>query len=94
MRWSQRRSIGTQHLQAGLVLSLGAGTVLGGLTVVAAEVLIRPPVRRRDGRADDGRRSLLPARRRQRVPVAVLRRRLDSARLGLIDFISTLVRTR
>ncbi len=42
----QRRSIGREHLQAGLALSLGIGLVLTAVTVAVALLVGRAAVRR------------------------------------------------
>lgn len=89
----QRRNIVRAHLQAGLALSLGLGAALSALTLILAEVLIRPLYG--DGTADLVLLAipcfLLGAL--TVVPAAILRRGLDFARLSMIEVVSAVTRT-
>jgi len=89
----QRRSIVRRHLEGGLLLSLGMGAVLVTVVLILAEVLIRPVF------GDETARLMMIVSpcfllsSVGAVPSAVLRRRLDFARLSLIDITATLTRT-
>jgi lipopolysaccharide exporter len=89
----QRRSIGRQHLQAGLVLSLGVAVAFTGLTLVVAQILVHPVYGPQTAGLVMLATPCFLLGAVNAVPVAILRRRLDFARLGLIDFVSTLMRT-
>jgi PST family polysaccharide transporter len=89
----QRRSIARRHLEGGLLLSLGMGAVLVTAVLVLAEVLVRPVF------GDETAQLIMVVSpcfllsSLGAVPSAVLRRRLDFARLSLIDVTATLTRT-
>lgn len=89
----QRRSIVRRHLEGGLLLSLGMGAVLATVVLVLAHVLVRPVF------GDETARLMMLASpcfllsSLGAVPSAVLRRRLDFARLSAIDVCGTLTRT-
>jgi len=89
----QRRSIGREHLSAGLALSLGVALVLAALIVALAAVLIRPVFGAETARLAMLASVCFPLGALYAVPTAVLRRRLDFARMSLIEFVSTLTRT-
>ena len=89
----QRRSVGREHLRAGLALSLGVAAVLVIVTIGLAEVLVRPLFGGETARLVMLASVCFPLGALNAVPVAVLRRRLDFARLGVIDFVSTFTRT-
>lgn len=89
----QRRTIGRRHLEGGLLLSLGMGAVLVAAVLVLAELLVRPVF------GDETALLIMVVSpcfllsSLGAVPSAVLRRRLDFARLSLIDVFATLTRT-
>jgi PST family polysaccharide transporter len=85
----QRRSIGREHLQAGLALSLLVGAVLAGLTVLVATFVVAPAI------GDETAALVLLATpwfllgAVYAVPSAVLRRRLDFRRMTILDLTMT-----
>ena len=89
----QRRSIGRRHLEGGLLLSLGIGAVLATVVLIVSVLVIQPVF------GDETARLILVASpcfllsSIGVVPSAVLRRRLDFARLSAIDVSATLMRT-
>ena len=89
----QRRTVARRHLEGGLLLSLGMGAVLVTVVLVLAELLIRPVF------GDETAMLIMVVSpcfllsSLGAVPSAVLRRRLDFARLSLIDVFATLTRT-
>jgi lipopolysaccharide exporter len=89
----QRRSIGRAHLQGGLFLSLGLGLALAGLALVLAQVLVRPLYGSETAELIMLASPCFLLGALGSVPTAVLRRRLDFARLSIIDVASTLTRT-
>ena len=89
----QLRSIGRRHLEGGLLLSLGMGAVLGTVVLALAHMLVRPVF------GDETAQLMMLASpcfllsALGAVPLAVLRRGLDFARLSRIDVVATLTRT-
>jgi lipopolysaccharide exporter len=89
----QRRTVARRHLEGGLLLSLGMGAVLVTVVLVLAELLVRPVF------GDETAVLIMVVSpcfllsSLGAVPSAVLRRRLDFARLSLIDVFATLTRT-
>lgn len=88
----QRRSIDRRHLQAGLMLALLIGAGLTALTLGAAHFIARPLY------GDDTAALVMLATpafllgAATAVPAAVLRRRLDFARLSIVEILSTVTR--
>jgi lipopolysaccharide exporter len=81
----QRREITREHLQAGVALSLAVGAVLSGVTLGLALAVVDPLF---GPHAADLVLLALPwyaLGALYAVPVAILRRRLDFARLSLVD---------
>ncbi|MEA2244985.1 MAG: lipopolysaccharide exporter, partial [Solirubrobacteraceae bacterium] len=88
----QRRSVERRHLQGGLMLGLLGGVLLTLLALAVAQFVARPIY------GDETADLILLASpcfmlgAASAVPVAVLRRRLDFARISLIDVVSTFTR--
>jgi PST family polysaccharide transporter len=88
----QRRTVDREHLQGGLVLSLGVGAILSLLTVVVALVVVEPLF---GGRMASLVLLTVPwylLGALYCVPMAVLRRRLDFRRVSLVDITQNVVR--
>jgi O-antigen/teichoic acid export membrane protein len=89
----QRRTIGRRHLEGGLLLSLGIGVALALVVFVVGQLVVRPVF------GDETANLIMVASpcfllsSIGVVPSAVLRRRLDFARLSAIDVTGTLTRT-
>ncbi len=89
----QRRGIVRRHLEGGVLMSLAMGAALAAVLLVVAQLLVRPVF------GDETARLMLLASpcfllsSLGTVPTAVLRRRLDFARLSVIDVVNTLTRT-
>ena len=81
----QRRTIGRRHLEGGLLLSLGIGVALALVVFVVGQLVVRPVF------GDETANLIMVASpcfllsSIGVVPSAVLRRRLDFARLSAID---------
>jgi lipopolysaccharide exporter len=88
----QRRSIGREHLQAGLSLSLLIGGVLAAITFGAANVVISPIFGRETASLVELATPWFLIGAIYSVPAAVLRRRLDFTRLSLIELTMTSTR--
>jgi O-antigen/teichoic acid export membrane protein len=88
----QRRSVERKHLQGGLMLGLLMALVMAAVALAAAGLVARPVY------GDETAYLLMLATpcfllgAVSAVPVAVLRRRLDFARLSIIDVASTFTR--
>jgi O-antigen/teichoic acid export membrane protein len=89
----QRRSIVRRHLEGGLLLSLGMGTALATVVLVVAQVVVRPIFGDETANLIALALPCFLLSAVGAVPSAVLRRRLDFARLSLIDISATLTRT-
>jgi O-antigen/teichoic acid export membrane protein len=89
----QRRGIVRSHLEGGVLMSLGMGAALAAVVLVLAHFLVRPVF------GDETADLMIVASpcfflsALGTVPTAVLRRRLDFARLSVIDVANTLSRT-
>lgn len=89
----QRRGIVHRHLEGGLLMSLGMGAALAAVVLVLAHFVVRPVF------GDETADLMMLASpcfflsSLGTVPTAVLRRRLDFARLSVIDVANTLSRT-
>jgi O-antigen/teichoic acid export membrane protein len=89
----QRKTVGREHFEGGLALSLLVAAVLTGLTLMVAEVVVRPLF------GDET--ALLVALTAPwflfgavlALPLTVLRRRLDFRRLSLLGFTQSIVRS-
>ena len=85
----QRRSIGREHLQAGLLLSLIVGAVLAALTLLAAPLIVAPAI------GEETASLVLLATpwfligAVYSLPCAVLRRNLDFKRMTILDLTMT-----
>jgi PST family polysaccharide transporter len=88
----QRRSIDHRHLQAGLAVSLLMGTTMALAAVVLALVAIVPLLGRETADLIILATPCFIMGAIVAVPTAVLRRRLDFARLSRLDLVGTLVR--
>lgn len=89
----QRRNIGRRHLQGGLLLSLAIGAGLAAVVVVLAEVLVRPVYGGETAALVMLASPCFLLGALGAVPSAMLRRRLDFARLSIIEVASTVTRT-
>jgi PST family polysaccharide transporter len=85
----QRRSIGREHLQAGLSLSLGVGAVLAGATLLAAHLVVEPVFGAETASLVRLATPWFLIGAIYSLPTAVLRRRLDFARLSLVELTMT-----
>ncbi|HEV7883576.1 MAG TPA: oligosaccharide flippase family protein [Solirubrobacteraceae bacterium] len=81
----QRRTIGRNHLQGGMVLSLLVGGGLTAITLVLAVVLVQPVFGERVAQLLMLATPWYLLGAIYAVPVAILRRRLDFARLSLVE---------
>jgi O-antigen/teichoic acid export membrane protein len=88
----QRRSIQPAHLQAGLAVSLLMGTTMASVTVVLALVAIDPLFGHETAQLILVASPCFIIGAIVAVPMAVLRRRLDFARLSQLDLAGTLAR--
>jgi O-antigen/teichoic acid export membrane protein len=88
----QRRTIDREHLQGGLVLSLGIGALLSLLTIVLALVVVDPLFGERTASLVLLAVPWYVLGALYCVPMAVLRRRLDFRKVSLIDITQNLVR--
>lgn len=88
----QRRTVDREHLQGGLVLSLGIGAVLSLLTIVLALVVVDPLFGERTASLVLLAVPWYLLGALYCVPMAVLRRRLDFRRVSLVDITQNLVR--
>jgi len=89
----QRKTIGREHLQAGLAMSLLSGLVLTILSLILTVVLVEPIY------GEDTARLILLTTpcfligAILALPMSVLRRRLDFRRLSMLDITQSVVRT-
>jgi PST family polysaccharide transporter len=81
----QRRSIGREHLQGGLVLSLAVGIVLTAVTLLLAVVVVDPIFGPRTAALVMATTPYFLMGAIYAAPMAVLRRRLDFRRLSLVE---------
>jgi lipopolysaccharide exporter len=88
----QRRSIGREHLEGGMVLSLLVGVLLAVATIVLAVVVVDPVFGERTAELVMLASPWYLMGAIYAVPYATLRRRLDFPRLSLIDLALNLVR--
>jgi lipopolysaccharide exporter len=88
----QRRALTRDHLRGGMMASLLIGLVLTALGLVFAIALVTPLFGRETGWLVAGACGFFPIGGLYAVPVATLRRRLDFARLSVLDLSATLVR--
>jgi O-antigen/teichoic acid export membrane protein len=88
----QRRSIGRQHLQAGLLLSIVVGVLLAALTLVIAHFVVAPTISHETARLVALATPWFLLGALYAVPTAILRRRLDFKRLSLIELTMTSTR--
>src|SRR4051812_6314386 len=88
----QRRSIGRAHLQAGMCLSLAVGAILAALTFAAAELVVHPVYGSETASLVRLATPWFLIGAIYSVPTAVLRRRLEFARLSLIELTMTSTR--
>jgi O-antigen/teichoic acid export membrane protein len=88
----QRRTIGREHLQGGLVLSLGIGAVLSLLTLALALAVVDPLFGERTASLVMLALPWYLLGALYCVPMAVLRRRLDFKRMSQLDLVQNLVR--
>jgi PST family polysaccharide transporter len=88
----QRRSIGREHLQAGLSLSLCAGVALAALTLVSAHLVVDPVFGPETASLVVLATPWFLIGAVFSLPTAVLRRRLEFARLSLVELTMTSTR--
>lgn len=88
----QRRTIGREHLQAGLVLSLAVGAVLAGVTLVLAGLVVAPTIGHQTASLVTLATPWFLLGALYSIPTAILRRRLDFRRLSLIELTMTATR--
>jgi lipopolysaccharide exporter len=81
----QRRTIAREHLQGGMVLSLLVGGALSAITLLLAAVVVDPLFGQRTAHLLMLATPWYVLGAIYAVPVAILRRRLDFARLSLIE---------
>lgn len=88
----QRKTVDREHLQGGMVLSLGVGIILALLTLAAAPTIIAPVLGHRTAELLMLATPYYLLGGAYAVPVAQLRRRLDFRRLSIIDLTLNLTR--
>jgi O-antigen/teichoic acid export membrane protein len=88
----QRRSIGREHLQGGLTLSLLVAAGLIAATLVLAAVVVAPLFGRETAELVALSTPWFALGAVYAVPIALLRRRLDFRRLSMVDLTSSLSR--
>ena len=89
----QRRTIGREHLQAGLAFGLVTGAGSAAIAIVLALVVVRPIFGGATATLVVVSSPFFLLGALAAPPSAVLRRRLDFRRLSLLDLTNTLVRT-
>jgi PST family polysaccharide transporter len=85
----QRRSIGREHLQAGLCLSLLVGIALAGLTLLVADLVVAPVIGEETASLVRLATPWFLLGALYSLPTAVLRRRIDIRRLTILDITMT-----
>jgi len=88
----QRKSISKDHLQGGLMMSLGVGLALGALTVLVALLAVRPLFDEQTAMLMIGTTPAFLFGAVFAAPMAVLRRRLDFRRLSIVDLATSATR--
>jgi PST family polysaccharide transporter len=88
----QRKTISKDHLQGGLMMSIGVGLVLAALTALIAIVAVRPLFDEQTALLMIGTTPAFLFGAIFAAPMAVLRRRLDFRRLSIIDLATSAMR--
>ncbi len=88
----QRKTIGREHLQAGMALGLLAGLALAGLTLVAASLIVTPIFGDRTAMFVRLMAPLCLVSALSTVPTATLQRRMAFRRLSEVEVLGALVR--
>jgi lipopolysaccharide exporter len=88
----QRKTIGREHLQAGMALGLIAGLALAGLTLVAASLIVTPIFGARTALFVRLMAPLCLVSALSTVPTATLQRRMSFRRLSEVEILGALVR--
>ena len=81
----QRRTIVRDHLRGGLMMSIGVGLALAGLTILLAQVVVDPVFGERTATLVMATTPYYLLGAIYAAPAAVLRRRLDFRRLSIVD---------
>jgi PST family polysaccharide transporter len=89
----QRKSMGREHLQAGLAIALVMGAALAALGLVLAAVVVEPVFGAQTATLVAVSTSWFLFGALTAPAIAILRRRLDFRRLSILDVTNTLVRT-
>jgi O-antigen/teichoic acid export membrane protein len=88
----QRRAVGREHLQGGMVLSMIIGVLLAAATLALSIVVVDPLFGERTAGLVQLAAPWYLLGAIYAVPVAILRRRLDFRRLSLLDLVANVTR--
>lgn len=88
----QRRSVTREHLRSGLALSLAIGLVLTAITALAAILIVGPLFGEQTELLTIATTPYFLLGAVYAIPVAVLRRRLDFRRIGILDVSQSAIR--
>jgi O-antigen/teichoic acid export membrane protein len=89
----QRKIVERAHLQVGVLIGVAAGFVFAALTVVASYTIVGPLFDQEAAQLVRLSAPLFVLASLSTVPVALLRRRLDFARISILDTLSVILRS-